>query len=383
VEAAPDASGDASTRAYARTSLSNAATCFSRAGMPVEAREAFRLLLSEFGPQLSPADRDAIEAALARLDDRIGELEIRGVPLRGEVRVDGRAVTLDGVRPLPLAAGTRALEVRAEGYKPWATTVTVVGRARSALEVKLLPSDLPAQVRIESTADPAEVEIDGAPVGRAPVEKVLPPGEHRFRVTSGNYHPESGTFDVLPNERTRMKVTLTPSRGALGLRLEPVFTFSYNLRGDTPLNTAVGSDLDFQDGVRLAFGGGVRLYYQFDRRKSFRLGAELRMVSRPLDEFGFGVTGQYCPATWSAGKDGAVRFCPFGFSVGYTLSGSTVGPFTSGENYTSARAAVLFGRDTLSGFIAAGATYETYKRDTITTLGLWVASVEFGLGLDL
>jgi hypothetical protein len=353
---------------------------FAKAEMPVEARDAWALLLATFGPELSDRDRKELEAAVERLQERIGSLEIVGLPHDAALRVSGRERTPgpDGV--VVVAMGQHTLEVRAEGYKPWATQVTVAGQKRLLVDVRLERSALPALARVESTVEPAYVELDGGAKERLPIERALAPGAHKYRVYSDNYRSETGTFTVEPNARTMIRVPLLPDRAPLGLRIEPAYHLEFPLRTDTPFNSGY-EGLDFSGGTAFSSAIGVTGMVSFDRRQSWRAGVEFLVHDRTLNRVQIGATGMLCPAALGR-TDGTVRWCPLSLSYYWMLSGGQVGPFRSGQNAGSAATRVEVREGPLSLSAGAGLGVEFYQRST-TSLTLGMGSITFSLGYEL
>jgi len=82
--------------------------------------------------------REVLNAELARIGERLGQLEIRGGVEGAEVRIDGREVgALPLADPVRVVAGRVTLEVVAEGYYPFSRPVRVSagGLARETVEL--------------------------------------------------------------------------------------------------------------------------------------------------------------------------------------------------------------------------------------------------------
>ena len=108
---------------------------------------------------------------------------------KGSVRVvaniPGAEVWLDGAPrgPAPLdltdvASGVHLVEVRAKGYANKEERVTVVNGQNVVLKVDLGISGPAAKVRIVSPQPGAQVFVDGADLGKSPVETELAAGDH-------------------------------------------------------------------------------------------------------------------------------------------------------------------------------------------------------------
>lgn len=127
---------------------------------------------------------------------------MKTTPKGGSVRVLSNVpdseVWLDGVvkgrAPIDLTdipPGKHIIEVRAKGYNPKEMEVSVNAGSSDILKFELVSSSAPAtttgKIAVISTATEAEVFIDGARIGTAPVEKDVPPGEHFVVVQRQGY----------------------------------------------------------------------------------------------------------------------------------------------------------------------------------------------------
>jgi hypothetical protein len=123
-----------------------------------------------FGPARSPAPVT-------------GTFSIETNPTGAIVSIDG---TVHGASPLvtPLAPGPHVVEVA--GITKRTLTITIEPGARVAQYVELPEAPAIAHVHIESTPPGAQVSIDGAPRGTAPLEiEDLAPGRHVVTLKSG------------------------------------------------------------------------------------------------------------------------------------------------------------------------------------------------------
>jgi len=77
---------------------------------------------------------------------------------------------------------------------------------RKALEEKIQRG---AKLIVESEQSDAEVQIDGAPAGRVPVERKLTPGQHTITVSKQGYRTETRTVTLKVGESTQVAVKLT------------------------------------------------------------------------------------------------------------------------------------------------------------------------------
>lgn len=375
------AAGDPSAKAWDRTALTDEATAYARADLPVEAFDAFSQLKASFAAELGAERIAAIDQALEQLTSRIGTLELRGVPSDTEVRVDGVLVA-KADKPFRIAAGQHPIEIRGTRYKTFATRATVAPKQAAVVDVKMEISDVLARLRVETAIPFAFVSIDDGEAVRLPLERTIAPGQHTFKVTSEGYRESSGTFEADPGERSVVRVSLVPNRTPLGLRLEPVFLFSAPLRGDTPFNNGVDPGEDYADGYGLAAGGGLRIFYDFARSRALSVGAVFEWNQRPLNKGAFGVIVDFSPdaLSWS---NGDARWCPISLAFLLPVVGGSVDRFTGGE--TALRLGTKLERHfgLFYFHFGGGFGYETYKRNALANLSVATAYGAVGMGVDL
>lgn len=123
-----------------------------------------------------------VMANLASQIPQTGAIRVHTPGVKGaEVYVDGELKgkapgEFSGIRP-----GTHALEVRAPGYKPVEREIQIRAGDTSYVKIELekLPEAKPVGfLVVKSTVPLAEVFIDGASFGNAPVRRELPPGRY-------------------------------------------------------------------------------------------------------------------------------------------------------------------------------------------------------------
>jgi hypothetical protein len=115
-------------------------------GRWVRAEANLTAALSATGDPWITQHRAALEGALAKMREHLGDLEVLGGVSGAELLVDGaRAGTLPLARPLRLEIGTRLIEVRAPGYYPINKSVVVTpsGTSRITLEMHQRADDTP------------------------------------------------------------------------------------------------------------------------------------------------------------------------------------------------------------------------------------------------
>ena len=134
--------------------------------------------------------------------------------------VDGTEL---GALPLvrELAAGSRVLEIRAPGHKPWKDTVPIVaGEPKTIGPVTLTPAD--GVLRVESDPPGASVAVDGRYAGTTPATLPLSPGrEHRITLSKAGYSTAERSARLKPGEESGLSVGLSAQQGRVRLSVEP------------------------------------------------------------------------------------------------------------------------------------------------------------------
>jgi hypothetical protein len=367
---------DKEAHSYRSAALSNKATAYSRAGLYVEASAAFAELRDQFANELAEKDKAEINDAIAKLEERIGTVVLKGLPDEGlEVRFDGRLERRSLDKPLRMSEGTHTLEVKATGFKPYAADLEVHGAQELVHEVKPVPLDTPAKLRVESTVDRTSVDIDGKPVGTAPVEVTVKPGTHHVRVTSESYIPQDSDVSVKPGERTIVHSGMVRAHAPLGLRIQTEFLPTFPGRTDTPFGK-------FQPGF------GLSLFHDALRFRTLRFGIQVTYAPRSLNSVAAGVIETWCPdkTAWKP-----IGWCPVNATASYVFGGND-GDFYSGQARGRGFTAFEYRRG--DGFVRAGIglVLEDYREYSFTSTGakvdggflfLWSASYELSVGLDL
>lgn len=223
-------------RAYelvpAHQTLYNIAQVHAALGHAVEAASAYERYLAEAGEQIGARRRGEAEAALAEQRTRIGWLELR-------CDVDGATVSVDGVdvatsplpQPIPLAAGSHAIELRAPGRETVRRAVAIAGRSTSRLEVELRTEVVPrGTLRITSALSEVAIHVDDEPIGLTPLASTLPlrSGSHRVRASRPGYRTEERTLRIEEGAEAELHFAMhldpdpEPEEvGRLDLRLPP------------------------------------------------------------------------------------------------------------------------------------------------------------------
>jgi hypothetical protein len=118
--------------------LYNIGQVFVSLARPVEAVDAYERYLADGGRKV-PADRRAeVEKEIVRQKARIATLEIRGLPRRAIVRLDGNEIGRAPITaPVRVGVGKHTIAASAEGYDSAEKDVTVAGEDHKAVELVL------------------------------------------------------------------------------------------------------------------------------------------------------------------------------------------------------------------------------------------------------
>lgn len=158
-----------------------------------------------------------------------------------------------------------------------------------ALFLHLLAIFLPAALaqdailKVTANTDGAEVFVDGASLGKAPLTKYLPAGSHQLRVVADRFDPFVRRVDLVADRTLDVKATLAPGqgtveftgpagarvtldgadRGPLPIRLGALAVGKHTWQVDAPGFESSTGELDFLAGrnflvdVKLASSAGV------------------------------------------------------------------------------------------------------------------------------
>ncbi len=140
---------------------------------------------------------------------------------------DGATLFVDGhergTLPLTtsLAAGTRVIEIRAAGHKPWKQNVAIVaGEPQTIGPIALAPAD--GSLRVESEPAGASITIDGHFAGTTPATLALPPGRtHRVTVSKRGHRTANRGVQLRSGEKRRLRIALDAEVGQVTLAVEP------------------------------------------------------------------------------------------------------------------------------------------------------------------
>ena len=120
-----------------------------------------------------------------------------------------------------LRAGLYALEVRAEGYRPYESELTITREATQRVEVVMQP--LPGRLTLETAPVGALVLIDGERLGVTPLEEVdLEAGIHQLRIEAPRYQPLEQELEITGRRiQQRLSLSLDPAWADVSFDLDP------------------------------------------------------------------------------------------------------------------------------------------------------------------
>ncbi|TDG12946.1 PEGA domain-containing protein [Seongchinamella unica] len=121
-----------------------------------------------------------------------------------------------------LRPGNYTIEVRAEGYHPFTTEVTVTDSDSQSVEVVLQP--LPGLVSIESQPAGARVTVDDQHLGDTPLSDLaLEAGERKIVIEAERYLPLQQNVEVTGRQLPQqLSVALEPAWAEVSISSEPV-----------------------------------------------------------------------------------------------------------------------------------------------------------------
>ncbi len=175
-----------------------------------EALEAYQAFLAEAPPgTLNEAQQATLFRLVEELKGKLTRLDLTCDVVGARVLVRGKAV---GTTPLAgavvLNAGEAKLEVLAEGYKPYSTTMVLSGGATVPLRTRLERVDFTGLLSVTSNVAGAQVSVDGAPVGVTPLQVRTKQGSHVVVVKAPAHVEQSRMTTIAPGKRTEVLVSL-------------------------------------------------------------------------------------------------------------------------------------------------------------------------------
>lgn len=179
---------------------------------PVEAIEAFERYLAMGNNQVPPAQRVEVEAALRKLRERVGFVDLR-------VKPPGAAVSLDGVElgadklatKLRVAAGRHTLVASLAGYAPTTLEIEVIGGKGRPFEVNLEALPMPkGTLQVECQVPDVVVTANEMALGTTPftAPALLQTGNYKIRFERAGYVDDDYSVSVSAERPASVKCGL-------------------------------------------------------------------------------------------------------------------------------------------------------------------------------
>lgn len=193
----------------------NIALSLKGLGRPVEAATAFDEALDEGAEQLKPEVKAAMEHELADLLKVVATVRLRVVSAADKRPIDGAVVTVDGAalsapalrRPVRLEPGIHVFTARAAGLPdPPEKKLSLLAGAPVDATFEL--GSPVGQLTIKPSVADAEVQIDGAVVGRGEWSGKLPVGTHRVSVVSPGFQTTTAEVVIASGASVEYPITL-------------------------------------------------------------------------------------------------------------------------------------------------------------------------------
>ena len=213
----PEAAAAAFTRSLEHRrglpALFNLALALERIGRVKDAAVALRQFLEESAEQGSREGVARASELLRQLEAALGRVTLEVSGPAGEVWADGRVIGQGpGVFGLVLDPGPHHLGARGlDGADAEARVVLDPG---AALEVKLalVAAPPPASLRLAAAASgrPAEISLDGSPVGLGRYEALVAAGKYLVEVRAEGHLPQARALLAAPGDVAELEVALEP-----------------------------------------------------------------------------------------------------------------------------------------------------------------------------
>ena len=174
--------------------------------------------LERFDREASPALRARVPGLpdlLADLRGRIATLVVTTNAPGARLLVrDKAAGTIDKETRIRTRAGSATIEVVAEGYVPFKKDIDLAGGGVTKVDARLSPKKSEALV-IVRTRPSANIAVDGRPIGRAPIELHLAPGQHTLVAQASGRESERVPMTLAAGDRRELDLELREPPGVL------------------------------------------------------------------------------------------------------------------------------------------------------------------------
>jgi eukaryotic-like serine/threonine-protein kinase len=168
-------------------------------------------------------------------------LKVESVPSGADVIVDGESKAKTPAH-LMLPLGEHTVRLALQDYQPWEEPIAITQATEYPLRVDLQRSVKLASLKIKSTPPGAEVLLDGTPMGKTPMEQVLPIGEHLVRLNMDDYQVYEQRVKLENAEELNVQLKAASREFNLNVSSMPQGAQVYvnaNPVGKTPLSTEV------------------------------------------------------------------------------------------------------------------------------------------------
>ncbi len=194
-----------------KSAVRNAAICLRELGRYDEALVMWERLVREFGASLKPEDKAQADTAITELKTLTGYLEITSNVEGATVVVNGKE---RGKTPLKdkilVPIGTSIVKVSKEGYATFEGRPQLVGGRTIQVQGQLDPLARAGRITVvEEKGKAADVEIDGAVVGKTPYSGAIAPGAHVVLLKGeGNLGTQPAAVTIEVDKNTPLRLAL-------------------------------------------------------------------------------------------------------------------------------------------------------------------------------
>ncbi len=163
--------------------------------------------------ELAGGQKLVVSVALAPLP-QVGFISVRSEVPGATLAVDGQPLGLLPVERLQLSPGRHRISVQAERFNPYGTELDVRLNESTVINVALTPMESAGKLLVESDPEGASVEVDGKPMGQAPVlvEK-LSAGTHSVAVSLAGHATQVRDVRIPENQMVLLPVSLLKKGG--------------------------------------------------------------------------------------------------------------------------------------------------------------------------
>ncbi|MDF2693513.1 MAG: uncharacterized protein K0S65_1896 [Labilithrix sp.] len=174
--------------------------------------------LERFDREASTALRSKVPGLrdlLADLRSRIATIVVTTNAPGARLFVRDKAVgTIEKELRLRTRTGSASIEVVAEGYTPFKKDIDLTAGTVVKIDAQLSPKKAEPLVIVRSRPS-ADIAVDGKPIGRAPLELHLSPGQHVLLAEAKGHESERVPMTLALGERRELDIELREPPGLL------------------------------------------------------------------------------------------------------------------------------------------------------------------------